>query len=262
LIESEAITAWGITHPWPEIEQIEQDLLLSRAICEIANDKYLGEELVFRGGTALNKLFSNKAFRYSEDLDYVRTTTGGISPLTTALKRIGEQLGFKVTTKITQHPKVYWKAEASNGIPIKIKIEVNTRERFASLPVLRQAFAVSSRWWSGEAQVQTYQLEELIATKLRALYQRSKGRDLFDIWLSLTELAVDPDEILVLFPAYRPERYSASLAIANLDAKLEDRTFRIDLDALTTAAPNRYNIDSAAELVKELLLSKIDNRVY
>jgi hypothetical protein len=56
LINSEAIIAWGIAHPWPTPEQIEQDLLLSRAICEIANDDYLGRELAFRGGTALNKL--------------------------------------------------------------------------------------------------------------------------------------------------------------------------------------------------------------
>ena len=70
MIPYDAITAWGVAHPWPTREQVEQDLLLSRAICAIATDPYLGQELVFRGGTAFHKLFLPEPHRYSEDLDY------------------------------------------------------------------------------------------------------------------------------------------------------------------------------------------------
>ena len=257
MINLDAIVAWGETHPWPTLEQIEQDLLLSRAICEITAHDYLGKELAFRGGTALNKLYSHEAHRYSEDLDFVRTTAGGISPLTTALRDMGERLGFSVTTKITRQPKVYWKTKASNGIPLKIKIEVNTRERESAMSMVKRSLSVDSRWWSGTAQVQTFALPELIASKLRALYQRSKGRDLFDIWLALEQLGVSPDEVLAAFPLYRPESYSSQQAIDNLDAKLVSRTFRIDLDALTNNIPKGYDIDSAAELIKEVLLSRV-----
>jgi predicted nucleotidyltransferase component of viral defense system len=45
--------------------------VLSRLIIEIANNATLGEELVFRGGTCLHKLYLSKPLRYSEDLDYV-----------------------------------------------------------------------------------------------------------------------------------------------------------------------------------------------
>jgi predicted nucleotidyltransferase component of viral defense system len=259
LIEAGAVTDWGITHPWPAAEQIEQDLILSRAICEIAQDDYLGNELVFRGGTALNKLFFREALRYSEDLDYVRTSTGGISHLTSALTQIGEGIGFKVTTKIARHPKVYWKTTALNGLPIRIKIEMNTRERASALPIQKRNFSMNSKWWSGQACVQTYHPAELIATKLRALYQRSKGRDLFDIWMGMTELELEPDKILAAFSTYRPERYSSSLAIANLDDKLKTQTFRIDLQSLMSEAQLNYDIDEAAELVKETLLSKMDS---
>ena len=100
MIDYRDIVAWGVTHPWPTMEQIEQDLLLTRAICEIANHELLGQELVFRGGTALNKLYADEATRYSEDLDYVRTTASGISPVTTALRDIGLEMGFKVASKI------------------------------------------------------------------------------------------------------------------------------------------------------------------
>ena len=51
------ITQWGGDHPWQNENQIEQDLLLSQAMIEIANDDLLGEELVLRGGTAFHTLF-------------------------------------------------------------------------------------------------------------------------------------------------------------------------------------------------------------
>jgi predicted nucleotidyltransferase component of viral defense system len=168
-------------------------------------------------------------------------------------------MGFKVTTKIARHPKVYWKTVAQNSLPIRIKIEMNTRERASALPIQNRDFSVNSKWWSGQACVQTYHPAELIATKLRALYQRSKGRDLFDIWVAMTELKLESDEILAAFSTYRPERYSSSLAIANLDEKLKTQTFRIDLKSIVSDTPFGYDIDKAAELVKETLLSKMDS---
>lgn len=56
MIPYDAVTEWSVDRPWPTREQVEQDLLRSRAICAIAADPYLGDELVFRGGTALHKL--------------------------------------------------------------------------------------------------------------------------------------------------------------------------------------------------------------
>lgn len=58
--------------------------MLSQLIVEIANENYLGDELVFRGGTCLDKLHAPEPPRYSEDLDYVRSAAGGIRDLTRA----------------------------------------------------------------------------------------------------------------------------------------------------------------------------------
>ncbi|HUY60838.1 MAG TPA: nucleotidyl transferase AbiEii/AbiGii toxin family protein [Candidatus Dormibacteraeota bacterium] len=66
------IAEWSNRVGWPTVEQVEQDLAMSRLIVEIANDPYLGEELVFRGGTCLHKLHLSPAQRWSEDLGYVR----------------------------------------------------------------------------------------------------------------------------------------------------------------------------------------------
>ena len=67
MISANVIKNWSGTHSWSTREQIEQDFLLSQAICEISNNKILGNKLIIRGGTAFHKLFLPKAYRYSED---------------------------------------------------------------------------------------------------------------------------------------------------------------------------------------------------
>jgi hypothetical protein len=51
------IIAWSHRAPWPEMRQVEQDLIISRAIVAIFSDEHLRRQLRFRGGTALNKLY-------------------------------------------------------------------------------------------------------------------------------------------------------------------------------------------------------------
>lgn len=63
---------WRKNVPWQRIEQVEQDLVISRALVDLYNDEHIKETLVFRGGTALNKLFINPPARYSEDIDFVQ----------------------------------------------------------------------------------------------------------------------------------------------------------------------------------------------
>lgn len=257
MIPADAVTAWSVDHPWSTRVQVEQDLLLSRAICAIADDDYLGAELVFRGGTALHKLHLQRPWRYSEDLDYVRSSGTGIATLTRALTSLGETLGFAVRTRVTEHPKVYWRATSVEDTPIRIKIEVNTHERSPALPLSHAEHQVASAWWTGVGSVQTFQPAELVATKIRALYQRSKGRDLFDLWLALEHLHLDPDEILRAFGPYRPAGLTAQRAIDNLAEKVRDPLFRSDIDVLIAKLPDGYTVDGAAELVASRLLARL-----
>ena len=255
MIPAGAVTAWIADHPWPTREQVEQDLLLSRAICAIADDPYLSRELVFRGGTALHKLHLAKPLRYSEVLDYVRTSATGIKELTAALTGLGESLGFTVRTRVSEHPRVLWRALAQTGVPLRIKIKVNTHERSPSLPHVLLPYAVRSPWWTAEAEIRTFQAPELVATKIRALYQRSKGRDLFDLWLALDQLELDPAAIVA---AYRPAGMTMARAIANLDAKTRDRSFRADLGPLVAVIPEGFDVDDAAHRINTDLLSHLD----
>ncbi len=80
MIPAQNIVAWGNLVPWTDVRQIEQDLIISRALVEIFSDPMLREALRFRGGTALNKLHFAALLRYSEDIDFVRTAHGPIGP--------------------------------------------------------------------------------------------------------------------------------------------------------------------------------------
>lgn len=84
MIPQAFITEWQARAPWPQPFQIEQDLILSRLMIEIATRPPLAEEFVMRGGTCLHKLHLPQPHRYSEDLDYVRRTKTGIGMLTSA----------------------------------------------------------------------------------------------------------------------------------------------------------------------------------
>lgn len=258
MIPRAAITAWGSSVGWATDEQVEQDLLLSRLIIEIATDPYLGEELVFRGGTCLHKLYADKPYRYSEDLDYVRRTGGGVRDLTQAATAIGERLGMEVQTRIGRHPKIFLRSPFESGAgTMRIKVEVNTFERSPARGLVRVPFSVESPWYTGSADVLTFNLEELVATKIRALFQRSKGRDLFDLWLAMAHLGATPAGLVDCFGPYRPDGYTRARAEQNLRDKLPTLAFRSDLAPLVTAWPDDYDVDAAAERVITEVLARL-----
>ena len=66
------VTAWRASAPWPTDAQIEQDLVLSRALVEMFSRLAVAETVAFRGGSALHKLFLKQPGRYSEDIDLVQ----------------------------------------------------------------------------------------------------------------------------------------------------------------------------------------------
>ncbi len=66
MIPQSAITHWRNIAPWPQDAQVEQDLILCRALLEIFQTPLLADALLLRGGTALYKLFISTPHRYSE----------------------------------------------------------------------------------------------------------------------------------------------------------------------------------------------------
>ena len=118
------------------------------------------------------------------------------------------------------------------------------------------------RWFKGSCEVLTYELAELTGTKLRAVYQRRKGRDLFDLWKILT-MVPGLDKAMVM-EAY--ERYLGFTAshlptykefILNMEGKLQDEEFLADTD-LILGPQVEYEPQVAWEKVKAELVEKLN----
>lgn len=124
-------------------------------------------------------------------------------------------------------------------------------------------FAVVNPWFAGNADVTTYQLEELLGTKLRALYQRRKGRDLFDLWLGLQTVGLEPQRVVECFLQYMNHSglsISRAQFEANLSAKLTHSSFLEDI-RLLIPADSVYNPLLAAKTVQDLLIAELPDRL-
>ncbi|SMO57936.1 nucleotidyl transferase AbiEii/AbiGii toxin family protein [Gracilimonas mengyeensis] len=115
-------------------------------------------------------------------------------------------------------------------------------------------------WYQGSAEVTTYQPEELIGTKLRALYQRKKGRDLFDLHYAIENLDLDVDKIIECFHAYMNKEEnkapSAREFEMNLEEKMKDEEFTGDIMALLRPEVE-YEQDKAFENISSNLIQKL-----
>lgn len=214
------IVRWRVVAPWAADDDVEQDLAITMALFDIFRDDQLTADLAFRGGTALHKVHLPPAARYSEDIDLVQRAPGPIGPTLDRLRRVLAWIG-PAHSEIGEHPKLVFRFETESGLRRRIKLEINTHEHFGH--VVPHLFAVPSLPVGNSAAVPTYGLDELLATKLRALYQRSKGRDLFDLWWAAERADPDPERIVSVLRDYqaaagRPMIRATELR-ANLDAK-------------------------------------------
>jgi predicted nucleotidyltransferase component of viral defense system len=265
VIARDFITAWRRHAPWISDHQVEQDLVISRALVEIFGNSGVGGRIAFRGGTALYKLYLTPAARYSEDIDLVQVAPEPVGELFDAVRAVLDPwLGApRRDLKEGRVNLVYrFSSEDQPQKPLRLKIEMNSREHFTELGHVRVPFAVESEWWRGRAEVTTFALDELLGTKLRALYQRRKGRDLFDLWYALANGNASAERIASCFDRYLREggqRISRNELESNLSAKLADAQFRADMTALLRPGIE-WNVDEACAYVMENLVARIAPR--
>jgi predicted nucleotidyltransferase component of viral defense system len=124
-------------------------------------------------------------------------------------------------------------------------------------------FQVNSSWFTGGCNITTYPLEELLGTKLRALYQRRKGRDLYDIYKAQMQVPdMDKDALLLCDHAYMDfmvdEPPTQKVYLQNLEAKMQDDEFIGDIAALIRPT-EKYDQATAFDLVRTELLEKMDD---
>jgi len=263
MIPQRYIEEWRAMAPWDLDAQVEQDLVIARAMVEIFSDDLLKKSLAFRGGTALHKLYLKPQIRYSEDIDLVQINAEPINPI---LKRMREKLSFlgmKRTVKqhIHNNTVIYrFDSEMQPIFPMRLKIEINTREHLNVFELKEIPYEIKNSWFSGQCNVTGYEVEELLSTKLRALYQRKKGRDLFDLYWALTQLNIDTEKLLHCYKIYIKNVVNTPPTqkqfLANMNEKLSDKDFREDVYLLLKQGVG-YDVETAWEVVKEELVGKI-----
>jgi predicted nucleotidyltransferase component of viral defense system len=257
------ITEWQSMAPWQIPDMVEQDLIISRVLIDLYSDTTLRNQLAFRGGTALHKLYLIPPARYSEDIDLVQIHEEPIGETIDRIRHIlTPWLGIPKHEIKSNAAKLYFRFESENnpGTFPRVKIEINTREHVPAEHTVEYQFKVQSRWINNTASITTYSLEELLGTKLRALYQRKKGRDLFDLDYALRVSNLDSQKVVTAFVEYVSNqglRITASQFRQNLIVKQADSQFREDIIPLLRPEIS-FNINQALAQIEETFISKID----
>jgi len=140
LIPQAYIQAWREHAPWPNPAQVEQDLIICRALCDWFNAPALAGKITFRGGTAIHKLLFKQPLRYSEDIDLVQTQAEPMGATVDAIRDALFWLGKcqREQAGHSMHLVFRFAPESAPQTALKLKVEINTREHEVLLVEERQ----------------------------------------------------------------------------------------------------------------------------
>lgn len=181
------------------LSTIEKDYVLSLIIWGIASHSNLGKTWVFKGGTALKKCYFGE-YRFSEDLDYTLTNIASIKPdeialyLNQSFGMIYEKFGLKIDTDnlsilpfpdkkslVLQIKVPYQGPLLSSGSLPKIKLDLSQDEILVDDRVKQQLIHSYSDALDLDIKILCYSIYEIFAEKLRAVIERTRPRDIYDI---------------------------------------------------------------------------------
>lgn len=259
------IQEWREYAPWTESYMVEQDLIICRALVSIFSDEFLASQLAFRGGTALHKLYLSPQPRYSEDIDLVQIAPGPIKPIMYRLGEVLDWLPDRVTKQKRYNNTMLFRVESEVPpvVQIRLKVEINCFEHFNVLGLTKFPFSMENSWFTGSAELTTYHFEELLGTKLRALYQRKKGRDLFDLYYAMSQRNVDIEKVLKSYRKYMEfvvgKAPSYKQFVNNMEDKMNDAEFLEDTTALLRPGIP-FSPQEAYPLVYEKLIDLMEGK--
>jgi predicted nucleotidyltransferase component of viral defense system len=198
--------------------------------------------------------------RYSEDVDLIQIIPEPIGETLDRLKDLLSFLGKPSTqSKKSNNTLVFrYEAEEPQGVQMRLKIEINCREHFSIFGHEILPFEVDNQWYSGKCEIVTYQIDELIASKVRALYQRRKGRDLYDLFRALQSGQLNVEASIDCYKKYmdyQGNRIPTTMEYKqNLDEKMEDENFRSEIFRFLSQ-DIEYDIDVAHETILKQIVS-------
>jgi predicted nucleotidyltransferase component of viral defense system len=202
----ERVTEWGLTE-----EVVEKDYVLGWLLWGIGTDPVLSQSWVFKGGTCLKKCYI-ETYRFSEDLDFTVLPGGPFRPddvepaLVRTLARITAESGidFSTAPRLRLRPndmstegRVYYTGPRRTPQPARVKLDISADEPVVRPPVLQKIGHPYPDVFPGTGIVRCYSFDELFAEKIRAMAQRARPRDLYDIinLFRRNDLRMYPDAI-------------------------------------------------------------------
>ena len=187
---NDRVREWGLRE-----DVVEKDYVLGWVLWGIASDPTLGQYWVFKGGTCLKKCYL-ETYRFSEDLDFTVLTGGpatetDVLPLINSLlDRVNQESGIdfsvmqprlKTRSNGSGEGRIYYRGPRNSPTPASIKIDLTPTEVVVRPPILRTIAHAHADKLPEPCEVRCYSFDELFAEKLRAMGERSRPRDLYDI---------------------------------------------------------------------------------
>jgi predicted nucleotidyltransferase component of viral defense system len=187
----ERVREWGLAE-----EIVEKDYVLGWLLWGVGRDPALGGQWVFKGGTCLKKCYI-ETYRFSEDLDFTVQPRGALAPeellphLQRVLTHVREESGIDFAVRpprlrlrpsgAAAEGRVYYRGPRQTPEPASIKLDLSGDERVVRPPILRSVAHPYPDGFPRPDTVRCYSFEEVFAEKLRAMGQRGRPRDLYDI---------------------------------------------------------------------------------
>lgn len=168
---------------------LEKVFRLSDLLRTVYENGFLKDRLVIKGGTAINFIYF-KTPRLSVDIDFNFVSDEAREDMLKSRENIDRILtkifmmeGYEIE-KVQPYALLQYNLKYNNtaGNIDRIKIEINFMERIPVFGIMEKKIKVLD---NPEFKVKTYRLEELFATKMRALMTRAAARDLFDVYMLL-----------------------------------------------------------------------------
>lgn len=227
---------------------VEKDYVLGWLLAGISNHATLQTDWVFKGGTCLKKCYF-ETYRFSEDLDFTLTDAAHIDqPFLTAtftqvVQWIYDHSGIEfpmnaMRFEIYENPRGRHAVEGRigyrgpmgrGGDPARVKLDLTDDEVLVLEPVMREVHHPYSDKPPEGIHAQCYSYDEVFAEKIRALAERERPRDLYDVIHLYRHAESRPDRVQLLQTLERKCEFKGIPipTIASLDNKPE----RVELEA-------------------------------
>lgn len=187
----ERVREWGLRE-----DVVEKDYVIGWVLWGIGTDETLSTAWAFKGGTSLKKCYL-ETYRFSEDLDFTVLPGGPIvadelTPiLQRVLERVHQQSGIVFTDrapllkthasgKYTQG-RVYYRGPRNTPGVASLILDLSASEKVARPTVLQEIAHAYPDKLPAPGTVRCYSFDEVFAEKIRAMGERSRPRDLYDI---------------------------------------------------------------------------------